>query len=39
MLSSRTLHMTPGVQESRQGENNDEPKYQPVDDEYDMVSN
>ena len=39
MLSSRTLHMTPGVQESRQEYNKDEPKYQPVEDKYDMLSN
>jgi len=39
MLSSRTLHMTPGVRESRQEHNKDEPKYQPVEDEYDMLSN
>ena len=39
MLSSKTLHMTPGVQESRQEHNKDEPKYQPVEDEYDMLSN
>ena len=31
--------MTPGVQESRQEHNKDEPKYQPVEDEYDMLSN
>ena len=34
MLSSRTLHMTPRVQESRQEHNKDEPKYQPIEDEY-----
>ena len=39
LLSSRTLHMTPGVQESRQDHNKDEPKYQPVEDECDMLSN
>jgi len=31
--------MNPGVQESRQEHNKDEPKYQPVEDEYGMVSN
>jgi len=31
--------MTPGVQESRQEHNEDEPKYQPVEDECDMLSN
>jgi len=39
MLSSRTLHMTPGVQESRQEHNKDKPKYQPVEEVYDMLSN
>jgi len=39
MLSSRTLHMTSGVQESRQEHNKDEPKYQLLEDECDMLSN
>jgi len=39
MLSSRTLHRTPGVQESRQEHNKDGAKYQPVEDDYDMRSN
>jgi len=39
LLSSRTLHMTPGVQESRQDHNKNKPKYQPVEDECDMFSN
>jgi len=39
MPSSRTLHMTPGVRESRQEHKKDEPKYKPVEDEYDMLSN
>jgi len=39
MLSSRTLHMTPGVQESRQEHSKDEPKYQSVEDEFSNYSN
>ena len=39
MLSSRTLHMTPGVQESRQDHNKDEPKNQPIEDECHMLYN
>jgi len=39
MLSSRTLHMTPWVQGSRQDHKYDEPKNQPVEDEYGMLSN
>jgi len=39
MLSSRTLSMTPGVQESRQDHIKDDPKNQPVEDKYSMLSN
>jgi len=38
MLSSRTLHMTPGVQESRQDHNKNEPNNKLVDYEYEMLS-
>jgi len=38
MLSSRTLHKTPGVQENREDNSKGKPQNQPDEDEYTISS-